>query len=306
MKKRIVVLGSANIDHIAKVKRIPVPGETVGDGIYSKVFGGKGFNQAVAATKAGGNVTFLASVGDDEDGQQIINTISNDGADISRVIHKKGSKTGAAFIFVEDSGENSIVVSPGANKELTCDDMESYKDIIAGADYLIMQMEIPYEFVEKAAKIASDNGTYVLLNPAPACRLSKELISMVDLLVVNETESEIISGKSFNDLGVENMAGELIDMGTRSVIITLGENGSFLLNGDMARKFTAFSVSAVDTTAAGDTFCGSLTAFMAEGKSIQEAIILASAASALTVQKLGAYPSIPNKNEIESFLVKRK
>lgn len=305
MKKRIVVLGSANIDHIAKVERIPIPGETVGDGVYSKVFGGKGFNQAVAATKAGGNVTFLASVGDDEDGKQIINAISNDGADVSRVIYKKGSKTGAAFIFVEDSGENSIVVSPGANKELTGDDLDSYVDIIAGADYLVMQMEIPYEFVEKAAKIASDNGTYVLLNPAPACRLSDELISMVDLLVVNETESEIISGKSFSDLGVEKMANELTAMGARSVCITLGEKGSFLLNVDNAINVKAFSVPTVDTTAAGDTFCGSLTAFMAEGKSIQEAISLASAASALTVQKLGAYPSIPTKAEIGSFIANR-
>ncbi|MFO7852246.1 MAG: ribokinase [Bacteroidota bacterium] len=305
MKKKIIVLGSANIDHIAKVHHIPVPGETVGDGVYSKVFGGKGFNQAVAATKAGGNVTFLASVGDDEDGKQIINTIKNDGADTNSVIYKKGSRTGAAFIFVEESGENSIVVSPGANKELTCDDLESYTDLIAGADYLIMQMEITYECVEKAAKIASDNDTFVLLNPAPACRLSKELISMVDLLVVNETESEIISGKSFNDLGVEKMARELINMGAKSVIITLGENGSYLLNGDTARKFNAFSVNAVDTTAAGDTFCGSLTAFLAEGIIIDDSIMMASVASALTVQKLGAYPSIPFRKEIDRFYTER-
>ncbi|HDZ41353.1 MAG TPA: ribokinase [Bacteroidetes bacterium] len=305
MKKRIVVLGSANIDHIAKVKHIPVPGETVGDGVYSKAFGGKGFNQAVAATKASGDVTFLTSVGDDDDGRQIINTIRNDGANTDYVLYKKGSRTGAAFIFVEESGENSIVVSPGANKELTCGEIDSYSELIAQADFLVMQIEIPIECVEAAADIAHKNNTFLLLNPAPACKLSGDLISKVDLLVVNETESEIITGIPFDSAGKDRMAAELIKMGARSVIITLGDKGAFYNNGKDSEEFSAFKVNAVDTTAAGDTFCGSLIAFLADNMSVSESITMACAASALSVQKLGAYPSIPGKEEINAFIIDR-
>jgi len=305
MKKRIVVLGSANVDHIAKVKHIPVPGETVGDGIYSKAFGGKGFNQAVAATKASGDVTFLASVGDDDEGRQIINAISRDGANTDYVLYKKGSRTGAAFIFVEESGENSIVVSPGANKELTCDEINSFSKLIAESDYLVMQMEIPVECVKAAADIAHDNNTFLLLNPAPACKLSPDLISKVDLLVVNETESEIITGIPFKTAGKHKMAAELIKMGAKSVIITLGDKGTFYNNGESSEECSAFKVDAVDTTAAGDTFCGSLIAFLADNMSVSESIAMACAASALAVQKLGAYPSIPCREEINAFITER-
>jgi len=306
MKKGIVVLGSANIDHIAKVKNIPVPGETVGDGEYVKTFGGKGFNQAVAAMRASGNVTFLASVGDDDDGKQIIQTIKNDGVNTDHVLYKKGSKTGAAFIFVEDSGENSIVVTPGANKELTCEEVYSYTEVIAGADYLIMQMEIPYECVETAADIAHKNNTFLVLNPAPACKLTGDLMSKVDMLIVNETESEIITGIPFNRAGKNIMAEALIKMGAKSVIITMGEKGAYLNNGKAGTEFTAFKVNAVDTTAAGDAFCGSLTAFMADNIAMEDSIRMASAASALSVQKLGAYPSIPFRDEIDRFINERR
>lgn len=305
MSKKILILGSANIDHISKVKHIPKPGETVGDGVYSKAFGGKGFNQAVASVKAGGNVSFIASVGDDEDGKQIIQRIGKDGANIDRVLFKTGSRTGAAFIFVEDSGENIIVVSPGANKELTVEEISCIRDSITDADYLVMQMEIPYDCVQTAANLASECGTFVLLNPAPACRIAEDLLALTDLLVVNETEAEIITGKSFNDTGNEDIARELMRKGVKSVIVTLGAGGSYYMNGEMSMSFPAYKVNAVDTTAAGDTFCGSLITFLAENISLPDAIKMASAASALAVQKLGAYPSIPTRDEIENFLAER-
>jgi len=306
MKKRIVVLGSANIDHIAKVRNIPVPGETVGDGKYTKAFGGKGFNQAVAARRASGNVTFLASIGDDEDGKQIMQTIKGDGVNTDHVLYRRGSKTGAAFIFVEDSGENSIVVTPGANKEWTCEEIYTLTDVIAGADYLVMQMEIPYECVETAADIAHKNDTFLILNPAPACRLPCDLMSKVDILIVNETESGIITGIPFSEDGKVVMAEKLINMGARSVIITMGEKGSYLYNGMTGKEFPAFKVNAIDTTAAGDVFCGSLIAFIADNMTVEESIRMASAASALSVQKLGAYPSIPFKDEVTRFINKKR
>ena len=303
MSKRIVVLGSANIDHIAKVAKIPDPGETIGDGKYSKAFGGKGFNQAVAATKAGGQVEFLACVGSDEDGKQIISTLSGDGAKTENVEFLEGASTGAAFIFVDDKGENSIVVTPGANKEMTIDNIKAWEDIISRADFLVMQMEIPYECVSLAAEIANRNNTFVLLNPAPACKIDSRLMSYTDLLVVNEKEAEVISGKLLNETGLEKMASYLNELGARSVIITLGSEGSYLLNGDPGEKFSAYRVVAVDSTAAGDTYCGSLVAYLADGKKgMTEAMHFASAAAALSVQKLGAYPSVPLKNDIIRFI----
>jgi ribokinase len=305
MKKKIVVLGSANIDHIAKVEKIPAPGETIGDGVYSKAFGGKGFNQAVAATKSGGDVTFLAAVGDDSDGKQIIGTLANDGADTKNVSYIPDFPTGTAFIFVDTKGENSIVVSPGANKEMTLADIKSWESLIAESDFLVMQMEVPYECVQAAAEIASKNNTFVLLNPAPACKLSNDLIGNVDLLVVNEIESETISGESMSEIGIGAMASKLVEMGAKSVIITLGSKGSYLLKGESGTEFSAFKVTAVDSTAAGDTYCGSLVAYLSEGaEDLAGAIKFASAASALSVQKLGAYPSVPEKDEVVSFLGK--
>ncbi len=302
MERKIVILGSTNIDHIARVQRIPVPGETVGDGVYSKAFGGKGFNQAVAASRAGGNVMFISSVGGDEDGKRIISYLRQSGADTDNVIYKDDSPTGAAFIFVDDCGENCIVVSPGANKELKVSEVELMTDLIATADYLVMQMELPYECVEKAAEIAAGNNTFVLLNPAPACKLTDSLMAITDLLVVNEIEAEIISGRSINKLGIENMAKLLIDMGAKSVIITLGANGCYLHDENTTAKFPAYKVQAIDSTAAGDTFCGALVACLADNGKISEAIKFASAAAALSVQKLGAAPSVPVKEEIEKFI----
>lgn len=303
MSRKIVVLGSANIDHIAKVRKIPDPGETIGDGYYSKAFGGKGFNQAVAATKAGGEVEFLACVGNDEDGKQIIATISGDGAETSNVIYCPGFPTGAAFIFVDEKGENSIVVTPGANKEMKVEHVTAWSDIIARTDFLVMQMEIPYECVSIAAEIAHKNNTFVLLNPAPACEIDSKLMAMVDLLVVNETESEIISGRSLSETGLEGMASILMKLGAKSVIITLGSAGSYLYNRAPGEPFAAYRVDAVDSTAAGDTFCGAMVAYLASNQGgLGKAIEFASAAAALSVQKLGAYPSVPVRNEIDHFI----
>lgn len=167
-------------------------------------------------------------------------------------------------------------------------------------------MELPFDCVEAAASIAVSNNTFILLNPAPACKLTNRLISMVDLLVVNETESEIISGRSIGELGVEKMAEVLVGMGAKSVIITLGADGSYLYNGKDNGKFPAYKVNAIDSTGAGDTFCGVLTAYLADAMDISEAIKFASAAAALSVQKLGAAPSVPDREEIDMFVSKYK
>ncbi len=303
MSSKIVVVGSSNTDMIIKVPHVPVPGETIIGGTFSTAAGGKGANQAVAAVRAGGDVTFVARIGEDMFGQQAKDGFVKDNINVDHVLTDKDAPSGVALIFVGEDGENSIAVASGANANLSPSDVESAGDAISSADILIMQLETPLETVQKAATIASEKGVKVILNPAPACELSDDILSHVSILTPNESEAELLTGiKVESEKDAAAAADALMAKGIETVIVTMGAKGAFVVTADFKELVGGFSVKAVDATAAGDVFNGTLAVAMAEGKPLKEAVRFANAAGALSVTKLGAQPSAPTREEIEKFL----
>jgi ribokinase len=300
---KIVVVGSSNTDMIIQIDKIPAPGETVIGGKFSSAAGGKGANQAVAAARAGGNVSFVARVGDDMFGEQAIAGFKKDNIDVKDVLTDTDEPSGVALIFVDKYGENSIAVASGANANLSVADVEKAKNVISSADVVLMQLETPVETIRAAAKIAKINNRKVILNPAPAQKLSDELLSMLDVLTPNESEAEILTGIKVTDIESAKTAGKkLLDKGLKTVIITLGSKGALLVTNTEIELVPGYKVKAVDATAAGDTFNGILAVGISEGKEIKDAIKLANAGAALSVTKLGAQPSAPDREAIENFL----
>jgi ribokinase len=303
MGSRIAVVGSSNTDMIIKVDRLPAPGETVIGGEFSTAAGGKGANQAVAAARAGAEVSFIGRVGDDMFGEQALEGFAEDGIDVSHVLRDATAPSGVALIFVDEGGENSIAVASGANAKLTAADIAVAGDAIASADVLVMQLETPLETVQAAAAMATENGVRVILNPAPAQPLSDEILCNVSILTPNESEAELLTGIQVeDDAGAAAAARALAARGVGTVILTLGSRGAFVFESDRGELVPGFEVRAVDTTAAGDVFNGSLAVGLAEGKPLAEAVRFANAAAALSVTKLGAQPSAPTLSEIEGFL----
>lgn len=303
MGKRIVVVGSSNTDMIIKVPHVPVPGETIIGGTFSTAAGGKGANQAVAAARAGGDVTLVARVGEDMFGQKAKDGFVKDNINVDHVLNDKDAPSGVALIFVGEDGENSIAVASGANANLSASDVEAASDAISSADILIMQLETPLATVQKAATIACENGVKVMLNPAPACELSDDILKRISILTPNESEAELLTGiKVESENGAAASAEVLMAKGIETVIVTMGAKGAFVVTADCKELVGGFSVKAVDATAAGDVFNGTLAVAMAEGKPLKEAVRFANAAAALSVTKLGAQPSAPTRQEIEKFL----
>ena len=303
MGNRIVVVGSSNTDMIVKLPHLPKPGETVSGGAFSTAAGGKGANQAVAAARAGAAVSLVARVGDDSFGEQAIAGFVGDGIDVSHVVRNPASPSGVALIFVDDGGENCIAVAPGANATLTPEDVDAASELITGADVLVMQLETPIESVERAAALAREHGVRVILNPAPARPLSDEILGNVSILTPNESEAEMLTGVQVeDDESAAAAARALVARGVDTVILTLGSRGAFVFESDSGELVPSFKVQAVDTTAAGDVFNGSLAVGLAEGMPLTGAVRFANAAAALSVTKLGAQPSAPTRSEIESFL----
>ncbi len=303
---KIVVVGSSNTDMIVKMPRIPKPGETILGGKFNTAAGGKGANQAVAAARVNGNVTLVARVGDDMFGEQSIEGFKKDKINVENLIVDKNEPSGVALIFVDDNGENSIAVASGANAKLSVDDVEKARDVILDADILLMQLETPLDTIRAAAKIAHENGGKIILNPAPAQILDDDLLSMLDILTPNETEAELLTGIAVNDVESAKKAGRaLLEKGLEIVIITLGSQGALLVTKKETELVNGFKVEAVDTTAAGDTFNGTLAVGLAENKNLIDAIRFANAAGALSVTKLGAQPSAPSREEIDAFLENR-
>jgi ribokinase len=302
-KPKVVVVGSSNTDMIIKLDKIPVPGETVIGGEFSTAAGGKGANQAVAAARAGGDVTFIACVGEDMFGQESLDGFVKDGINTDHIIKQSKAASGVALIFVDKKGENSIAVASGANFELTPDHIAQVSDVIKSADILVMQLETPVDTITAAAKIAKDNGVKVILNPAPAQALGDDLLECLSVLTPNEIEAEVVSGvKVEDDASAQEAARVLLDKGLDSVLITLGPKGVFAANRDGAKMVPGFTVDAVDTTAAGDVFNGALSVALCVNTSLDEAIRFANAAGALSVTKLGAQPSAPTRQEIEELV----
>ena len=301
--KKIVVVGSSNTDMIIKAPRIPKPGETVLGGAFSMAAGGKGAIQAVAAARAGGDVIFIARVGADFFGERAIKSFNSDRIDSSLISRDREEPSGIALVFVDEDGRNSIAVAAGANAKLSRKDIEKSEDAIAAADILLMQLEIPMDTVLAAAQIADANDVRVILNPAPAQKLPSKLLKFVSILTPNEFEAEELTGIKITDHRSASSAGEsLLDQGAGTVLITLGARGTFIAAEGIRESVPGFSVRAVDSTGAGDVFCGALAVALSENKQLSDAVTFANAAAAISVTRLGAQPSIPRRREIEKFL----
>ncbi|MGC9469269.1 MAG: ribokinase [Anaerolineae bacterium] len=309
MSKPIVVIGSSNIDFIMKMDHLPARGETVTDATFMQTFGGKGANQAVAAARAGGNVVFVNCVGDDPYADKMVAGYEESGVQTDYIWHESGVSSGTALIMIGEGGHNYISVAPGANQRLTPERIDSVRDLIAGAAYVLMQFEIPSETIARALDVAEEVGVPVVWNYAPARPFDVERLRQVGILVVNEPEAAALTGMSVTDrASAQAAASRLRDMGVGTAIVTLGENGSVIASSEVDGEIAhvpAFPVEPVDTTAAGDTYCGCLVVALAEGKELPEAVRFASAAAAICVQRLGAQPSTPWRQEIDAFLAER-
>lgn len=300
---KLAVLGSINADHILNLTHFPRPGETVIGKQYQIAFGGKGANQAVAAGRAGADIAFIACVGADDIGERIRQQLQQDRIDTAPVETVAEEATGVAMIFVNGEGENNIGIYSGANAALTPACVDRHQQVIVDAEALLMQLESPLESVLAAAKIARANGTQVILNPAPATHLSDELLALIDIITPNETEAEILTGIAVkNDEDAARAAQALHDKGISIVLITLGRRGVWLSEQGKGVRIPGFSVQAVDTIAAGDTFNGAFITARLEGVAMHDAVRFAHAAAAIAVTRPGAQPSVPWRTEIDNFL----
>lgn len=301
--KNLTVLGSINVDHVISVPYFAKPGETLTGHSYHIAYGGKGANQAVAAARLGANVSFIGCIGNDDIGRAMKSAFAQDGINTHPIKTIENEMTGIAMIQVAESGENSIVISAGANGHLDGSVVAECQSEIAQADYLLMQLETPLPAIIQAAQIAKENGTKVVLNPAPAQALPDELLNMLDMITPNETEAEILTGVKVIDESSALQAAQVFHQkGIEKVLITLGSKGVFLSENGSGEIIAGFRVKAVDTTAAGDTFNGALVTAMLEDKSLNEAILFAHAAAAISVTRKGAQPSIPTRQEALEFL----
>lgn len=307
MKNKLCVLGSINVDHVIRVPYFPKAGETLTGYDYQIAYGGKGANQAVAAARCGANVSFIGAIGDDQIGQTMKQAFEQDGIDTSAISVIQNQSTGLAMIQVADSGQNSIVISSGANADLSEALVEQHKSHIEQADILLMQLESPLQAVNLATKFAKSAGVKVVLNPAPAQPLPDSLLSHIDIITPNETEAEILTGiKVTNEQTAAVAANYFHQLGIETVLITLGSKGVYYSKKGQGEIIPGFRVDAVDTTAAGDTFNGAFVTALLEGKSAKDAIRFAHAAAAISVTRMGAQTAIPRREDVDQFLQDRR
>lgn len=299
---KVTVLGSINVDTIFHVEHLPLQGETISAEIKSSAGGGKGANQAIAAARSGANTVFIGKIGNDENGKVMIDVLQKDGIDTSHVTISNQLSTGEACILLDNNGQNSIIVYAGSNHDITDDDIDRAQFEIASSDFLVTQFETPERVAVKAFQYAKKNNVITILNPAPAkSHINPALLKLTDLIIPNETESEIITGiKITDEESMKRSAEKLINQGVKAVIITLGASGSYFYGPIEQGFIKAVTVHAIDTTAAGDTFIGALSSQLNKDFSnLTDSIVFASKASSLTVQKLGAIPSIPTLAAIQ-------
>ncbi len=309
----VCVLGSCNMDLVVRAPRIPVPGETVLGGSYRTFPGGKGANQAVAAARMGGRVSLISCVGDDAHGQRLRDALAPENMDLSGVRTREKEATGLALITVAEGGENTIVVAPGANASLTPEDIQQSADLITGAGVLLVQLEVPLPSVYAAAEIAKGAGRCVVLNAAPARVLPADLLAMVDVLVVNQTEAMRMLNID-SRLDPARLALRLPELGLTTVLLTLGSSGAIMAHKGRPNRLSPPSVRSVDSVGAGDAFCGALAVAWGavhtaqkskdprEFELAEQAALLASAAGALATTKPGALPSMPTRAEVDALM----
>jgi ribokinase len=297
--KKIVVVGSTNMDMVVKTSHIPTHGETVLGGAFFMNPGGKGANQAVAVARLGGNVLFVSKIGNDVFGKQAAQLFAAEGINTSCILSDATLPSGVALITVDAAGENSIVVAAGANANLLPPDIEGALNEINSAGIILLQLEIPLETVEYVAGYAASNDIKVILNPAPAAVLPAQLLSHVDIITPNVTEASMIAGIKVSDIETAKQAATRIQgLGADNVVITMGSAGALVLEGTVFTHVPAPKVQPVDTTAAGDTFNGALAVALSEHKSLPDAVRFACEAAALSVTRLGAQSSIPYRHEL--------
>jgi ribokinase len=303
MNKRITVIGSTNVDFLMKLSHLPAVGETVTEGEFHQTYGGKGANQAVAAARAGGDVTFVTGLGDDQYAPILLGNFRKDGMHTEHIVTFPGVSCGSALIMLNPQGENYLAVAPGANYALTPAHITECSDLIQASAMVVMQMELPADTTLRALELAGAVGIPVLFNYAPVKALEIPITRALTGLVVNEVEAEALTGFSVRNVEEAQTAAEhLRGRGSQFVIVTLGAAGAVIVSEAGSTSVPAFQVTPVDTTAAGDTFCGSLAVALVEGHPLPEAVRFASAASAISVTRLGAQPSCPYREEIETFL----
>lgn len=299
MSKNIIVIGSCNTDMVIKADRLPIPGETILGGSFMMNPGGKGANQAVAAARLKGNVYFIAKTGNDLFGKRSVEQYEDEGIHVDNIYSDPVLPSGVALIMVDVNGENSIVVASGANGSLSPEDIQKSQSTIEKGDILLMQLEIPIETVEYAAQLASEKGIKVILNPAPARALSDKLLKNLYMIIPNETEAEILSGIKVTDWESARKAADIIsNKGVDIVVITMGSKGAFIKEGDTYHEISVPKVKAVDTTAAGDTFCGAMCVALSEDMNVPDAVKFANKCASITVTRMGAQSSLPYRKEI--------
>ncbi len=303
MKNKVVVIGSYNTDLTIKTARIPRPGETIIGGVFSEGGGGKGANQAVAAVRAGANVSFIARVGSDILGKEGIQRLTDEKINTRYIFHDTDVATGVAFIVVDERGENSIVVASGANARLSPADMERTTEEISSAGVLLVQLESPLDAIYAAISKAHHNGTKVILNPAPAQPLDQKFLKEIDIITPNKVEAEMLTGiKVTDEESLRLISRKFFEFGINHVLITLGSKGVFIGSQHSMELIPAFKVRTIDSTGAGDVFSGSLAAFLSEEMSIDNAVKMANASASISVTRMGAQNSAPRRKEIEDFM----
>lgn len=306
---KLIVFGSVNADHVLQIPYFPRPGETLMGRNYQVIAGGKGANQAVAAARLGADIGFIACVGSDSFGQNIIQSFAQDGINTDYISTIPSTPTGVALIQVSDEGENSICLSPEANNALDQDRVSIFKDPIQHCDYLLLQLETPLDGIQSAielAKSGSNSNIKIVLNPAPAKALPDSILKQIDIITPNETEAEVLTGITVtDDISAQKAANILHAKGITTVMITLGAKGVWLSENGKGKVIQGFKVNAIDTTAAGDTFNGALVTALLEGMATITAVQFAHAAAAISVTRFGAQTSIPTRQETDDFLAQQ-
>ena len=302
-KPKVVVVGSFMMDLVIKAERRPQKGETLIGQQFGMFGGGKGNNQAIAAVRLGGDVTMVGRLGRDSFGDTLMDALVEEGVEIRFIVRDAEVGTGVGSPVIDADGDNSIIIVPRANMRLSAADVDRAASAISDSDVLLLQLEVPIAASQRAAEIAKSSGTKVILNPAPAQDLPDSFLAQVDILTPNQVEAELLSGVEVSDSeGAERAARILLDRGVSAVILTLGEGGALLFKDGLTTSIPAYRVNVVDTTAAGDAFCGALATALARGEALEDAVVFANAAGALAVTVLGAAPSMPTVKQITEFL----
>ncbi len=296
---KIVVIGSSNTDMIVKAPRLPVPGETILGGRFLMNPGGKGANQAIAAKRLGGNVSFISKVGNDLFGMQAQEIYRSEMINTDFVFKDKNNPSGVALISIDSFGENCIIVAAGANMCLSPEDIDKAEHLIRECDVVLMQLEIPLRTVEYAVDMAYRFGKKIILNPAPAIPLSNHLLKKLYVILPNKIEAQMLSGlKVKNEKSAYKAAQMISSKGVENVVITLGKEGAFVKEGNENIMIPAKEVQTIDTTGAGDVFCGAVSVYLSEGNSLIDSVTFANKAAAIAVTRIGAQSAIPLRREV--------